>query len=93
METLLTLAIAMYVVISILLAFLAYTYGRTFLSTKAKYPLGLMIFSLLLLIHSTGTAIGYSFFAGYIGDPAYPFMFGMGLAELVGIATLLRVTL
>lgn len=83
----------MYAVISILLAFLTYTYGKTAFSTKAKYPLGLMIFSLLLLIHSAGTALGYSFFANYIGDPAYPFMFGMGAAELVGITALLRVTL
>jgi len=93
MESLLSLAIAMYVVISVLLAFLAYTYGKTAVSTRAKYPLGLLIFSLLLLIHSAGTALGYSFFANYIGDPAYPFMFGMGLAELGGIVALLRITM
>lgn len=93
MEPLLTLAVSMYVLISVLLAFLAFTYGKTALSTGAKYPLGLLVFSVLLLIHSGGTAAGYAFFAGSIGDTAYPFMLGMGMAELVGIAALLKVTL
>lgn len=93
MQSLLTLAVAMYALISVLLVFLAYTYGKTALSTKAKYPLGLLIFSVLLLIHSGGTAVGYTFFAGSIGDSAYPFMFGMGVAELIGVAALLKVTL
>lgn len=93
METLLALAISMYALVSVLLVILAYTYATTAISTRAKYPLGLFIFSLLLLVHSAGTALGYTFFQGYIGDSAYPFMFGMGLAELVGVGALLRITL
>lgn len=88
-----TLAIVVYTAISLILAFLAYTYGRTALSTRAAYPLGLLVFSLLLLVHSAGTALGYSFFSESIGDSAYPFMFGMAGVELIGVAALLRITL
>jgi hypothetical protein len=92
-ETLLLLAIGLYAVVSVLLAFLVYTYARTFLSTRARYPLGLLVFSLLLLVHSAGTALGYTLWADYIGDKAYPFMFGMAAVELTGVAALLRITL
>ncbi len=88
-----TLAIGLYGVISALLAFLAYTYARTAISTRAAYPLGLLVFSLLLLVHSAGTALGYTLFEGSIGDSAYPFMFGMAVVELVGVAALLKITL
>jgi hypothetical protein len=93
MDTILALAVGTYTIVSVLLVFLAYTYARTALSTKAAYPLGLLVFSLLLLVHSAGTALGYTFFSEYIGDSAYPFMFGMAAAELVGVAALLRITL
>jgi hypothetical protein len=93
MDPLLSFAIVLYALISLILAFLAYTYARTFLSTRARYPLGLLIFSLLLLVQSTGTALGYASFAPFIGDRAYPFMAAMGVAELVGVVSLLRITL
>jgi hypothetical protein len=89
----LMLATGLYLVISVLLAFLAYTYGKTALSTKARYPLGLFVFSILLLVHSVGTALGYTLLENYIGDPAYPFMFGMAGFELAGVAALLRITM
>ena len=87
------LATGLYAAISVLLAFLAYTYGKTAISTKARYPLGLFIFSVLLLVHSVGTALGYTMMGAYIGDQAYPFMFGMAGFELFGVAALLRITM
>ncbi len=93
MSTLLTLAIALYAVNAVLFGFLAYVYLRTALSTRARYPLGLFIFSLLLLLHSAGTAIAYLFLGAYIGDEAVPYMSVMGSFELVGVLALLRITL
>ncbi len=93
MEPLLALAIGIYGLVSMLLAFLAYTYAKTAISTRAAYPLGLLVFSLLLLVHSAGTALGYVFFSEYIGDAAFPFMFGMAAVELAGVVALLRITL
>ena len=92
MEPLLMLSVGLYALVAIILAALVYTYGKTALSTRAAYPIGLLIFSLLLLVQSAGTALGYVLFGDYIGDEAYPFMLGMSAAELVGVAALFRIT-
>jgi hypothetical protein len=90
---LLTLAIMLYSVNAVLFAFIAFVYGRTALSTRAKYPLGLFIFSVLLLLHSAGTAAAYFFLGSYFLDEAVPYMAVMGSFELVGVVALLRITL
>ena len=89
----LTLAIGLYVVNALLFGWLAYVYGRTAISTRAKYPSGLFIFSLLLLLHSAGTAAAYLFLGPYFGDEAVPYMSVMGSLELVGVLALLRITI
>lgn len=93
MLPLLTLAIGLYVVDATLFAFLAYVYGRTFLSTRAKYPLGLFIFSILLLFQSAGTAASYILFGGYFDADVVPSMSIMASFELVGVLVLLRTAL
>ena len=93
MTPLLTLAILLYAVNAILFGLLAYVYGKTALSTRARYPLGLFAFSLLLLLHSAGTALAYFFLGPYFGDEAVPYMSAMGSFELVGVLALLRITL
>ncbi|HEV2139049.1 MAG TPA: hypothetical protein VGR53_09410 [Nitrososphaerales archaeon] len=93
MTPMLTLAILLYAVNAVLFSFLAYVYGRTALSTRAKYPLGLFVFSILLLLHSAGTAVAYFFLGPYFGEEAIPYMSVMGSFELVGVLALLRITL
>ena len=93
MTPLLGLAIVIYCVNAVLFGALAYFYGRTALSTRARYPLGLFVFALLLLLHSAGTAGAYLFLGPYFGDEAVPFMSIMGGIELVGVSALLRITL
>jgi len=93
MPPLLSLAIVLYSINSVLLAALAYVYGRTALSTRAKYPLGLFVFSTLLLLHSGGTAAAYLFLSPYFLEEAVPSMFIMAVFELVGVGFLLRITL
>lgn len=93
MIPLLTFAILLYAVNAVLFGFLAYVYGKTALSTRAKYPIGLFVFSILLLLHSAGTAAAYFFLGPYFGDEAVPYMSIMGSFELVGVLALLRITL
>jgi hypothetical protein len=90
---LLTLAIAIYAINAVVFASLAYVYGKTAFSTKAKYPLGLFVFSVLLLLHSAGTATFYLFFSGYFDADIVPYMSIMGSFEFVGALALLRITL
>ena len=93
MTPLLTLAVGLYAVNAVLFAFLAYTYGRTVMATRAKYPLGLFVFSVLLLLHSAGTAAFYVVFGGYIDPEVFPYMSTMAAFEFVGVLALLRITL
>lgn len=93
MEAMLTLAIALNVANAAILALLATIYGRTALRTRAAYPLGLFLFSVLLLLHSAGTAAGYYFNANYFGDEAIPFMSVVGIFELAGLSALLKITI
>lgn len=93
MIPLLAISIALYSVNAVLFAFLAFVYGRTAMSTRAKYPLGLFIFSVLLLLHSAGTAAAYFFLGPYFLDEAVPYMAVMGSFELVGVLALLRISL
>jgi hypothetical protein len=93
MSVLLDLATLLYVVNAVLFAVLAFIYGRTALSTKAKYAVGLFVFSILLLVHSAGTAGAYLFLGDYFGEEAIPAMSIMAGAELVGVLALLGITL
>jgi len=93
MTPLLGLAVLLYCVNAVLFAALAFFYGKTALSTRAAYPVGLLVFSLLLFIHSAGTAAAYLFLGPYFGEEAVPFMSVMGGVELVGVAALLKITL
>lgn len=92
MSLLLEIAIGLYAVNAMLFGFLAYTYGRTALSTKAKYPIGLFLFSALLLVHSAGTALAYVMFGGYFDPDVVPYMSTMATFEFVGVLALLRIT-
>jgi hypothetical protein len=93
MLDLLNLATGLYVVDGALFSVLAYIYGRTTLSTRARYPLGLLIFSLLLVFQTLGTAWAYLSFPGYILGEVHPLMAIMAAFEFVGAAVLLKTTL
>lgn len=93
MFPLMMVAIGLYSVNSILLVVLAVVFARTAISTKAAYPLGLFIFSVLLLAQSAGTAMGYFLMSGYFGDGAIPMLSLLGSLELVGLLALLKITL
>lgn len=93
MTPLFALAVVLYSIDAALFGFLTYAYGRTAISTKARYPAGLTIFALLLLLQSSGTAISYVLFGGYIGNDVVPSMVTMASFEFVGVLALLKITL
>jgi hypothetical protein len=93
MSDLLNLAIGLYAVNGALFSVLAFIYGRTAFSTRAKYPLGLLIFSLLLVFQTFGTAWAYLSFPNYILGEVHPLMAIMAAFEFVGAAVLLKTTL
>gem|GEM_PF-6255392 len=89
----LQLAILLYTLNSVILSILSIIYARTAIKTRAAYPISLLFFSLLLLLHSAGTAIAYFTLSPYFGDEAMPFMSIVGAFELLGLLALLKVTI
>ena len=92
MTPMLELAILLYSVNAILFGSLAFVFGKTALSTRARYPLGLFVFSFLLLLHSAGTAAFYFTMGDAFYPEAVPYMSVMGSIELVGVIALLMIT-
>ncbi len=93
MTPLLTIAVVLYAANAILFGFLSYVYGKTAFSTRAKYPLGLFVFSVLLLVQSAGTAAAYVLFGYEFESDVTPYMSLMASFEFVGVLSLLRITL
>lgn len=74
------------------LAVLMAMYGRIYANTKAVFTLGLMFFSAMLVLHNAIAVYGYFAMAPLYAEPLLPYFVGIHIAELAGIATLLKFT-
>lgn len=74
------------------LAVLMAMYGRIYVNTKAVFTLGLMFFSAMLALHNAIAVYGYFAMAPLYAEPLLPYFVGVHIAELAGIATLLKFT-
>jgi hypothetical protein len=74
------------------LAVLMAMYGRIYANTKAVFTLGLMFFSAMLALHNAIAVYGYFAMAPLYAEPLLPYFVGVHIAELAGIATLLKFT-
>jgi hypothetical protein len=91
MELLLELAVVLDIINSILLVIPVSVYGRTMRRTRAVYPIGFLVFSVLVLIQSALNALGDPLNAPPIGDEAYPSTSIVGIHELADLLTLPRI--
>jgi hypothetical protein len=76
-----------------LLVGLIYLYARIVLKTRAGYPVGLLIFAVLLFMQNSMTVFGYTMMGGFFDDQVYPVLIGITLSEFAGLVALLKVTL
>jgi len=76
-----------------LLVGLFYVYGRIAWRTRAPFSLGLLAFSVLLLLHNTLTVYSYLTMASFFGESVLPYLFTASALEFGGLAILLRFTL
>ncbi|HXT84809.1 MAG TPA: hypothetical protein VN704_10860 [Verrucomicrobiae bacterium] len=76
-----------------ILAALLIVYTKIYRISKAVYTLGLMFFSIMMMIQNIIGA--YAYFAMYqlYSPQLYPYMLGIDVAELIGISILLKITL
>ena len=76
----------------VLLLGLIYLYARIVVKTRAGYPVGLLIFAVLLLMQNLMTVYGYTMMTDFFGDKVYPVLIGITVTEFGGLLALLKVT-
>lgn len=76
-------------ILSVLIA----AYARMRMATHARLPLGMMVVCSLLLLHNALGALAYFSMEELFSHAVFPYMLGVGIAELAGLAILLRLAL
>ena len=77
----------------IILLGLSYLYVRVIWRSKAAYPVGLLIFSSLLLSQNFVTTYSYLSMTPFFGESVLPYLFAISFLEFGGLIALARVTL
>ncbi len=78
---------------ALLLLGLIVTYARMYRDTHAQFSLGLTIFALVLFAQNILAVYSFITMSNLIGDPLPAYLLGINIAEVLGIAVLLRTTI
>ena len=76
-----------------LLVALLVLYARIYKSSKAIFTLGLMFFAGMLVLHNAIAVYAYFSMAPLYNEALLPYFVAVHVAELAGIATLLKITI
>lgn len=68
-------------------------YAKIYLKSKAVFTIGLIFFTVMLMLHNLIAVYAYLVMAPLYPDDLLPYFVAIHIAELVGIVALLRVTL
>lgn len=93
METLMEINAILSIATIIILSVLLYLYTKIYLKTRATFTIGLMFFASMLVIQNL--IVGYAYFAmtPLYAEGLLPFFLMIHIAELAGVAGLLKITL
>jgi hypothetical protein len=93
LELMMELAVGLALANSAILLGLMYVYSKIAVRTRAAFPVGLLLFAGLLLIHNLLTIFAYVAMAPLFGEDALPLLSGIGALEFGGLVVLLKLTL
>ena len=82
-------SIANIVVLGILIS----TFGKMYAKTKAQLPIGMIVVSSMLLLHNVIGSLAYFSMEELFSHDIFPYMLGVGIAELAGLLIFLKITL
>jgi len=77
----------------IVLGILIGTFGKMYAQTKAQLPLGMIVFAGMLVLNNAIGAMAYFSMNMPFSHEIFPYMLGVGIAELVGLLIFLKITL
>jgi hypothetical protein len=75
------------------LGVLIYIFGRMYGKTKAQLPLGMIVVTSMLFLHNIIGGLAYFSMDQLFSHEIFPYMLGVGIAELVGLLIFLKITL
>ena len=82
-------SIANMVVLGILMGI----FGKMYSQTKAQLPLGLIVVAAMLFLHNIIGAMAYFSMEELFSHDIFPYMLGVGIAELAGLLLFLKISL
>jgi hypothetical protein len=77
----------------IVLGVLIYIFGKMYAKTRAQLPLGMIVVAGMLFLHNVIGAFAYFSMDQIFSHEIFPYMLGVGIAELVGLLIFLKITL
>lgn len=77
----------------VVLGVLIYIFGRMYAKTRAQLPLGMIVVAGMLFLHNIIGAFAYFSMDQIFSYDIFPYMLGVGIAELAGLLIFLKITL
>ncbi|MGI0057054.1 MAG: hypothetical protein ACREAK_06730 [Nitrosarchaeum sp.] len=77
----------------IVLGVLIYIFGKMYVKTRAQIPLGMIVVAGMLFLHNVIGAFAYFSMDQIFSHEIFPYMLGVGIAELAGLLIFLKITL
>ncbi len=77
----------------VVLVILMYIFGKMYSQTKAQLPLGLIVVAGALFLHNIIGAFAYFSMEQLFSHEIFPYMLGVGIAELAALLIFLKITL
>jgi hypothetical protein len=93
MDLMMELAVGFSFLNILVLAGLSLLYARIVWKSRAMYPVGLIIFAVLLLAQNLMTVYSYESMTPFFGEAVIPYLFTISILEFGGLLALARVTL
>lgn len=74
-----------------IIAVLITMFAKMYVKTRAELPLGMIVVASMLFLHNVIGALGYFMMDSYFVPETFPYLLGVGIAELVGLGIFLKI--
>ena len=76
-----------------ILGILICIFGKMYAKTRAQLPLGMIVVAAMLFLHNVIGSLAYFSMEEIFSHEIFPYMLGVGIAELGGLIIFLKITL
>jgi len=77
----------------VVLMILMVNFGKIYSKTKAQLPLGMIVVAGMLFLHNIIGAMAYFSMEMLFSSDIFPYMLGVGIAELAGLIIFLKISM